>query len=168
MEAIEQLFQTSLQSNGNGPKDWGVGNYFTQLINSNPNTIPTLSRKNINALPPGSLVRYRGMIQDSFDPEYFQAISTCTNTTTGERRFLCSKYRDVIPTAPDGFQLEQNPLSASSTMSRQPLFCVPIPGENEWARLDHSKTTPPPPCDIQKKKKIRNKHEKEKKLKRTN
>ena len=136
---IEQLFAQS-SSTLNSPRDWGVGAYFARICND-PGAlanIPTLSRHNMNYLKPGSLVKYRGMVQDSFDPEYYQAITSIVHETTGEKRLLCSKYRDLVPTIPAGYLVEQTSVSSKSTASRQPLFCVPIPGENNWARREYT------------------------------
>ena len=141
LDTIEQLFNIAVQSK-NSSQDWNVGSHFANIAN-NTSTIPTLTKSNLKYLKAGDLVRYRGMIQDSFDPEYFQAITATVNTTTGEKRLLCSKYRDMLPTIPTGYRVEENHISQRSTASRQPLFCVPIPGENTWARQEYAMTAKP-------------------------
>lgn len=48
-------------------------------------------------LPPNSLVRYRGMVQDQYEPEYFVGSFEEVETATGRRSRVCVKYVDSIP-----------------------------------------------------------------------
>ena len=48
-------------------------------------------------LPPNSLVRYRGMIQDQYEPEYFVGSFEEVETATGRRSRVYVKYADSIP-----------------------------------------------------------------------
>ena len=69
-------------------QDWGVAAHFEALLSSNAQSVPSLTKRALRAgeLTPGMLVRYRGMIQDAFDPEYFQAESHCIEEATGKSR----------------------------------------------------------------------------------
>lgn len=48
-------------------------------------------------LPPNSLVRYRGMIQDQYEPEYFVGSFDQVEISTGQRSRVNVKYADSIP-----------------------------------------------------------------------
>jgi len=59
--------------------------------------IPSLNDVPVQNLISGSLVRFRCMVQDMFDPEFF--LSTCEISNIdnlAKRRVCCSLYRDVI------------------------------------------------------------------------
>merc|ERR1719343_1457299 len=58
------------------------------------------------SVPPFSLVRYRCLVQDVFEPEFYAAVLEEVDDTTGARRFVTSKYRECVePTA--GRHLEE-------------------------------------------------------------
>ena len=79
-------------------QDWGVAAHFEALLSSNAQSVPSLTKRALRAgeLTPGMLVRYRGMIQDAFDPEYFQAESHCIEEATGKAVRVTCKYRDTL------------------------------------------------------------------------
>jgi len=59
--------------------------------------IPSLNDVPVQNLVSGSLVRYRCMVQDLFDPEFFLSIYEIHNVEdSAKRRTCCSLYRDVI------------------------------------------------------------------------
>lgn len=51
-------------------------------------------------LAANSLVRYRGMIQDQYEPEYFVGSFEEVETATGQRRRVDVKYVDSIAQRP--------------------------------------------------------------------
>lgn len=55
-----------------------AGFYFLQQI-------PSLNDRPLHAFTDGSLVRYRCMIQDQFEPEYYLNTYQLVNTTTGAK-----------------------------------------------------------------------------------
>lgn len=111
-------------------QDWGVGEVFRNSIDDNvlervrsapPNCdtdtdssvsnsffwptlqIPIVNRKNLQQgfLAPNTLVRYRGMVQDMFSPEYFQAVHQVTTPSGGMYfvqflRFFYTPNEDVL------------------------------------------------------------------------
>ena len=122
--------------------DWGVYAYFEALMGQEATRVPSLTKSALKrgALKPGMLVRYRGMVQDTFDPEYFQAESSCIRESTGETFNVTCKFRDTINVPAGckaGVQLTNTMFSSGNAMSRQSLFCVPRPGESAWAREAH-------------------------------
>lgn len=45
--------------------------------------VPSLNSTPLDSLPPSCLVRYRCMVQDQFDPEFYLKVYHTTNTHTG-------------------------------------------------------------------------------------
>ena len=152
----------------NGDEEWGVGSEFAKrLLKSLPSTssngtaadggnspllsrVPFLTRDALNRcrLESGSLVRWRCLIQDQFDPEYFvgvhelsstralssncSATSACSSSGSGccgkSASLAPSKFCDVI----SGGGQRSYDTPRCKLMQRQPLYCVNIPGEAPW------------------------------------
>ncbi|XP_003746225.1 mini-chromosome maintenance complex-binding protein [Galendromus occidentalis] len=107
--------------------------YFRNKLEFSSNDfqkIPSLNEANHNGLPNGSLVRFRGMIQDIYDPEYFMP------SYRNESDIVPSMFRD-----PDekelGFFAEHD---NRSLMERSTWHCIALPGENTWVTENYSKT----------------------------
>jgi hypothetical protein len=93
--------------------------------------IPCLNEVDVvESLPPFSLVRFRGLIQDVFEPEIYEAVIQQSDDGTGESRPLTTKYREFIEPMP-GKTLTS--MGQSGYSQRSPFYCVPLPGETEWA-----------------------------------
>ena len=58
--------------------------------------IPCLNDVSIQELPPNCLVRYRCMIQDSSNPEYFILNHRLRNDLKNDTITLPSKYKDIV------------------------------------------------------------------------
>lgn len=76
-------------------------------------------------LKPNTLVRFRGMVQDMLDPQFFVGMQK----HAGSGRLRCSLYSDGFTGGEDG---EEGGWEAHTTMERRPLILTPIPGEAEW------------------------------------
>eukprot|EP01138_Halocafeteria_seosinensis_P010925 gb/GECG01011158.1/.p1 GENE.gb/GECG01011158.1/~~gb/GECG01011158.1/.p1 ORF type:complete len:794 (+),score=102.15 gb/GECG01011158.1/:1-2382(+) len=133
LQVVEAQFSQALQANnGQLPQeqDWGVGETFRKSIDDDVlERIPVVNRKNLQQgfLAPNTFVRYRGMVQDMFSPEYFQAVHQVT-TPSGETKLFPTKYQDTF-NPPSSSDMEGKQLQ-----SRVPYYLVPIPGEASWAR----------------------------------
>ena len=96
--------------------DWGVAAHFEALLAGEgaERAIPTLTKRALHtgALKPGMLVQFRGMVQDAFDPEYFQAEASCVNESTGAQFNVTCKYRDTIHVPPGCKAVEVDPQRA--------------------------------------------------------
>ena len=80
-------------------------------------------------VPSGTLVRYRGLVQDIFDPEYYLGVYALQGEDGADAsRWRSGRFRDVA--VGDAFPQEQG----SVTLERQPVYCVPIPGETQWVQ----------------------------------
>ncbi|CAM9703918.1 unnamed protein product, partial [Choristocarpus tenellus] len=95
--------------------------------------VPVLSKQALltGVLSANSLVRYRGMIQDMYDPEYFVGSYDEVESATGRRTRFISKYTESLATRPGFVNDYEGP--EVKTMERLPLFCVPVPGLSPWA-----------------------------------
>lgn len=58
--------------------------------------IPSLNDIPSHELPMGSLVHFRCMIQDMFDPEFFLGRYTVHSVKTGGQKLCCGLYRDIL------------------------------------------------------------------------
>jgi len=129
--------------------DSKVSEYFSGRLTTEKNyfSIPCLNEVPIHEIKPNSLVRFRCMIQDSLNPEYFSAIQRWKHTCTNEIKVVSLKYRDSISLPVDFELLNENSSDeylVNGTFSRsteyanlaqrQTLYCVPIPGEADWVK----------------------------------
>ena len=118
---------------------WGEGEYFSSLLNNMTReevlqNIPLLTKDTVSKglVSPGSLVRYRGMLQDVFDPEYYIGAVGARHKESGKVGWLPTKYTDTFHVNKDFEVLGDE--SKFTTMARLPLFCVPVPGESVWVK----------------------------------
>uniref|UniRef100_A0A8C6SD45 Mini-chromosome maintenance complex-binding protein n=1 Tax=Neogobius melanostomus TaxID=47308 RepID=A0A8C6SD45_9GOBI len=91
-------------------------------------TIPSLNDVPLHYLKPNSLVKFRCLIQDMFDPEFYMGVYETADPSTKNKVLKCGKYRDVAESGID-FNSEK-----TVTAERQTFYCVPIPGENRWVK----------------------------------
>ncbi|KAM8923929.1 mini-chromosome maintenance complex-binding protein isoform 2-T2 [Pelodytes ibericus] len=121
----------------NGPKqDWEkrVTDYFQEKLQENKATalVPSLNEVPLHYLKPDSLVKFRCMIQDMFDPEFYMGAYETVDPTTNSRALHFGKYRDVADCA----KHEEIDMNSGQTVTseRQTFYCVPVPGESPWAK----------------------------------
>ena len=57
--------------------------------------LPSVNSTPLDQLSSGSVVKYRCMVQDVFDPQYFAGRYSVTNNNTGLTRIECGSFRDV-------------------------------------------------------------------------
>ncbi|CAH2058608.1 unnamed protein product [Thlaspi arvense] len=103
-------------------KDWGVVDLFRHYFSDESaiSQVPILDSSSIKWIQPKTLVRYRGMIQDMLGNEFYAGAYKDGST------WRTNKYSDVSQ-FPEG--------SSSSEMQvweRRLLYCVPVPGQNQW------------------------------------
>lgn len=133
-----------------------VNKYFDDKFATEKNyfSIPCLNEVQLHELKPNCLVRYRCMIQDSFDPIYYASSQKFKNKTTNETIQLSFKYKEHLE-IPEGFEeyneLENQNIKSDNTLEeamethfskknqnnlqqRMTFYCVPIPGETEWVK----------------------------------
>ncbi|NXA15009.1 MCMBP protein, partial [Sapayoa aenigma] len=114
--------------------DWEkkVTEYFKEKLKENnaTNWVPSLNDVPVHYLKPNSLVKFRCMIQDMFDPEFYMGVYETVDPNTNARVLHFGKYRDVAECGPQ----QEIDLNSSQTVTseRQTFYCVPVPGESAW------------------------------------
>ncbi|XP_063363784.1 mini-chromosome maintenance complex-binding protein [Cydia amplana] len=109
--------------------------------------IPLINSNASHNLPDGTLVRFRGMIQDMHNPEFYFEQFEVYNSETNEVRSKSGKYRDTANI------LENEKINYANNLQsgqRQTMVVVSMPGLNEWAQqledsrnhLNHLKQQP--------------------------
>ncbi|KAM9324606.1 mini-chromosome maintenance complex-binding protein [Gastrophryne carolinensis] len=110
-----------------------VTSYFQEKLQENlAGWVPSLNDVPVHYLKPNSLVRFRCMIQDMFDPEYYMEVYETVDRSTNSRVVHLGKYRDVADCSPQ----EEVDVNSSRTVTaeRQTFYCVPVPGESAWVK----------------------------------
>lgn len=90
--------------------------------------IPSLNDVPLHYLKPNCLVKFRCLIQDMFDPEFYMGVYETAEPSTKTKVLKCGKYKDVADSGID-FNSDK-----TVTAERQTFYCVPIPGENQWVK----------------------------------
>ncbi|KAF3708463.1 Mini-chromosome maintenance complex-binding protein [Channa argus] len=90
--------------------------------------VPSLNNVPLHYLKPNSLVKFRCLIQDMFDPEFYMGVYETIDPSTKAKVLCCGKYKDVTDCGVD-FNSRK-----TVTAERQTFYCVPIPGENTWVK----------------------------------
>jgi len=93
-------------------------------------TIPSLNLVPNHSLQDGQVVRFRCMVQDMFDPEFYLAQYQVRNMKDGSLRTLCGRYRDVVTCGVGEELVTQG--GECETRDRLALYCVSPPGEAAW------------------------------------
>ncbi|XP_018396179.1 PREDICTED: mini-chromosome maintenance complex-binding protein [Cyphomyrmex costatus] len=121
-------------------RDW-TPEYYTsnqsncQEILENPDMltkIPLLNNVQLHNIKDKELVRFRGMIQDIYNPEYYFKQYEVKNTDTGESTIRCGMYMDAARCLPHEEILLYSKKNQNS--ERQTYIIISIPGLNDWAK----------------------------------
>uniref|UniRef100_A0A671PJ13 Mini-chromosome maintenance complex-binding protein n=1 Tax=Sinocyclocheilus anshuiensis TaxID=1608454 RepID=A0A671PJ13_9TELE len=126
LAVVDGLFAQS-----NSSPDWEkkVVEYFKEKLKLNDahTWVPSLNDVPLYYLKPNSLVKFRCMVQDMFDPEFFMGVYE-TNDLTSNSKVRTSKYKQL------DFLYQQVDFNSRNTVTseRQTFYCVPIPGESQW------------------------------------
>uniref|UniRef100_A0A8C6VNC9 Mini-chromosome maintenance complex-binding protein n=1 Tax=Naja naja TaxID=35670 RepID=A0A8C6VNC9_NAJNA len=107
-----------------------VTEYFKEKLKENnaTNWVPSLNDVPLHYLKPNSLVKFRCMVQDMFDPEFYMNVYETVDTVSKSRVMHFGKYRDVAECGPHQ-EIDLNPKQIV-TSDRQTFYCVPVPGES--------------------------------------
>ncbi|KAJ6669007.1 hypothetical protein lerEdw1_007816 [Lerista edwardsae] len=92
------IVQDLFAQNGPNP-EWEkkVTEYFRDKLKENnaTNWVPSLNDVPLHYLKPNSLVKFRCMVQDMFDPEFYMNVYETIDTNTKSRVLHFGKYKDV-------------------------------------------------------------------------
>lgn len=121
--------------------------------------IPSLNLIPHEKLRNNCLVRFRCMVQDIFDSEYYmgiydQKLSDPTsslhhqNINNPSPSISCGSFRDIADVR-DGYEINFYS-SENVTFERTPLFCISAPGETNWSQqIFQSSASPLPSVFVQ-------------------
>ncbi|XP_028406864.1 mini-chromosome maintenance complex-binding protein-like [Dendronephthya gigantea] len=122
-----------------------VKDYFSERIQQKSlDKIQSLNDKSLDHIKPNTLVRFRCMIQDMFEPEYYLSRYETIETDSGTKEKHLGLYRDVASCKP-GQQINMD-CPQNKTRERQCFYCVPIPAETTWAKKAYAKAASPSHC----------------------
>ncbi|KAK3553949.1 hypothetical protein QTP70_016010 [Hemibagrus guttatus] len=83
----------------NSSPDWEkkAVEYFKEKlkVNDAQSWVPCLNDVPLHYLKPNSLVKFRCMVQDMFDPEFFMGVYETVDPSTNAKVLRCGKYKDV-------------------------------------------------------------------------
>ncbi|CAK1586470.1 unnamed protein product [Parnassius mnemosyne] len=98
---------------------------------SNWSQIPLLNTNASHKFSDGKLVRFRGMVQDMHNPEFYFEKFEVFNTTTNEVKIKSGKYCDTAHI------LENEKINYTENLKsaqRQAMVVVSLPGLSDWAQ----------------------------------
>ncbi|XP_077206047.1 mini-chromosome maintenance complex-binding protein isoform X1 [Paroedura picta] len=123
-----------VQNNPDPEWEGKVTEYFREKLKENnaTNWVPSLNDVPLHYLKPNSLVKFRCMIQDMFDPEFYMNSYETVDAHTKSRVMHFGKYRDIAECGPHQ-EIDFNPTKVV-TAERQTFYCVPVPGESAWVK----------------------------------
>eukprot|EP00811_Abedinium_folium_P014660 NODE_2364_length_2228_cov_9.631604.p1 GENE.NODE_2364_length_2228_cov_9.631604~~NODE_2364_length_2228_cov_9.631604.p1 ORF type:complete len:683 (+),score=198.55 NODE_2364_length_2228_cov_9.631604:119-2050(+) len=141
LNVIDALLQDHLVRNGSAsPLEWGEQAHFVRALGLEDEerfaAIPCINDVEVaERVPPFSLVRYHGIVQDVFDPEIFAMFleehPVDGSTDAAGVRIVTSKYRESL-CAPPGRQYKD--IGTAGFGQCGACYCVPLPGETAWAQ----------------------------------
>lgn len=99
-------------------------------------TVPLLTQAAAATLPNGALVRFRGLVQDVFNPEYFVGAYSNGGSGTQPGDEWHSLALMEAPLA--GYTPPIADDARHHIWERRPFVAVPIPGEADWAGWEES------------------------------
>lgn len=104
--------------------DWGVQDVMRELT-SDADAFDAVMELNshsaIETIAPNTLVRFRGLVQDMYEPEYYVGAYLRSDGT-----WITTKYGEHQGMIEDGCE--------TVLFERRVIYCVPVPGEREWVR----------------------------------
>ncbi|XP_019737622.1 mini-chromosome maintenance complex-binding protein [Hippocampus comes] len=129
LDVIEEMFAGS-QNNPNSGWEAKVVEFFKGHLNEKDahTWVPSMNDIPLHYLKPNSLVKFRCLIQDMFDPEFYMGVYETIDASSQAKVLRCGKYKDVTE-----FGVEFNSKNIV-TSERQTFYCVPVPGENAWVK----------------------------------
>ncbi|XP_048863655.1 mini-chromosome maintenance complex-binding protein [Brienomyrus brachyistius] len=116
----------------NSSPDWEqkVLDFFREKLKDQEaaSWVPSLNDVPLHYLKTSSLVKFRCMVQDMFDPEFYVGVYETAAPPPESKVLKLGKYRDMTDCEVD--------LNSKHvvTMERQSFYCVPIPGESQWVK----------------------------------
>jgi hypothetical protein len=123
--AVASAFDAAFGSGDAVPEhdgDWGVKATLQDALDQTEvmEAIPEINAVGVDNVRPGQLVRFRCMVQDMYNPEYY--VGAYKDKSTGGR-WRTTKFTEKI-----GAGAEPDDSAERKIWERRVLYCVPIPG----------------------------------------
>ena len=142
---VSSLFDAAVASPAAGAEDgdWGVRAAFREGLaqlgsRALVERVPEINAVGVEHVPPGALVRFRCMVQDMYNPEYYVGAYRDAGG-----RWRTTKYTEDL--GPEDLGPGTHSPADSKIWERRVLYCVPVPGESAWVRrLDGAGVGAPP------------------------
>ena len=134
---VKQAFDSHLKDGSEWPKN--LNDFFTEKLQET-RQIPSLNETPNHNLVDGQIVKFRCMIQDMFDPEFYMDKYAIKNLQNGETRFSTCRFQETVEFGP-----KEEPIQDLDTIKhgeRVSFYCVSIPGEAPWVREIYKKNEP--------------------------
>ncbi|XP_034465077.1 mini-chromosome maintenance complex-binding protein [Hippoglossus hippoglossus] len=129
LDVVEGMFAASQNSPNSGWEAKAVEFFKERLKEKEAQTwVPSLNDIPLHYLKPNTLVKFRCLIQDMFDPEFYMGAYETVDPSSKAKVLRCGRYKDVTECGVD-FNSRN-----TVTAERQTFYCVPIPGENPWVK----------------------------------
>ena len=133
---IDELFAHAASATDQNKLPAGVWNEKAHFISAlqladeeNFANVPCLNDAEVvESIAPYTLVRYRCLVQDVFEPELYSMFLVERDGTS--QRLVTTKYRESRSS--EGKVLED--LGRGGLSSRGAYYCVPLPGETSWSK----------------------------------
>eukprot|EP00126_Sphaerothecum_destruens_P014885 Sdes_comp8773_c0_seq1m147 len=142
LKLVDSLFAECFNSNSCLKGDWGVKEFFSQCFNDMEiyHQIPSLNDVDIKTIPKGHLIRFRCMIQDMNDFEYY--FNTFQLNVQGGTVQQTARYRDLLTASGQEISCEEISTQENNytLLERKVFKCIEIPVENEWVQSFYSAT----------------------------
>jgi len=121
---IQSLCTTAHQTSGPraSPEDgdWGASAVLRSLVSDShamDSIVELNARRTIESIAPNTLVRFRGLVQDMYEPEYYVGAFTANDGS-----WVTTKYEE-----------HQGSIGSETVLfERRVVYCVPVPGERSW------------------------------------
>lgn len=136
LTVVDELFLRTFAPGETPKAEWGECRHFLKALGLEDEErfarIPCINDvKTLDMLSPFTLVRYRGLVQDIFEPEIYASLVEERDESGQNPRVLTTKYRDCIEAA-QGKVLKD--VGNSGLAQRGACYCVPLPAETAWAK----------------------------------
>ncbi|XP_061140415.1 mini-chromosome maintenance complex-binding protein [Syngnathus typhle] len=126
---VEEMFVGSQNDPNSGWEAKVVDFFKNHLKEKDAHTwVPSMNDIPLHYLKPDSLVKFRCLIQDMFDPELYLRVYEGVDPSSQAKVLRYGKYKDVTECGVD-FNSKN-----IVTSERQTFYCVPVPGENSWVK----------------------------------
>jgi len=132
-----------------------VTHFKEQISQDGPEKIVSLNEAANHDLNDGQLVRFRCLVQDMFDPEFYLAEYKVRSLADGTVRTVTGRYRDTLSCSPREEVLQDDSSAMAGTGDRLSFYCTSIPGEAAWVteKFSNLRATsgevPPGPSGVQ-------------------